>query len=44
MKNKIISVAGYGSTGSSAVVNYLEEFDNCFIMEENLGYSGPRWT
>ena len=32
MKNKIISVAGYGSTGSSAVVNYLEEFDNCFIM------------
>lgn len=33
MKNKIIvSVAGYGSTGSSAVVNLLEEFDNCNVM------------
>ena len=32
MKNKILSVAGYGSTGSSAVVNLLEEFDNCNVM------------
>ena len=32
MKNKIVSVAGYGSTGSSAVVNLLEEFDNCNVM------------
>tara|TARA_B110000879_G_C11180397_1_gene517986 strand:+ start:2795 stop:3805 length:1011 start_codon:yes stop_codon:yes gene_type:complete len=32
MKNKIVSVAGYGSTGSSAVVNYLEEFECCNVM------------
>jgi len=32
MKSNIISVAGYGSTGSSAVVNYLEEFDECNVM------------
>ena len=31
-ENKIISVAGYGSTGSSAVVNFLEEFNNCHVM------------
>lgn len=31
-KNKILSVAGYGSTGSSAVVNFLEEFDSCHVM------------
>jgi hypothetical protein len=30
--NKILSVAGYGSTGSSAVVNFLEEFDSCNVM------------
>jgi hypothetical protein len=30
--NKIISVSGYGSTGSSAVVNFLEEFDTCHVM------------
>jgi len=32
INNKILSVAGYGSTGSSAVVNFLEEFDNCYVM------------
>jgi len=31
-KNKILSVSGYGSTGSSAVVNFLEEFESCYIM------------
>lgn len=31
-KNKILSVAGYGSTGSSAVVNFLEEYDSCYVM------------
>jgi len=30
--NNILSVAGYGSTGSSAVVNFLEEFDSCHVM------------
>lgn len=30
--NKILSVSGYGSTGSSAVVNFLEEFENCHVM------------
>ena len=30
--NKIVSVAGFGSTGSSAVVNYLEEFKSCRVM------------
>ena len=29
---KIISVSGYGSTGSSAVVDYLKEFNSCYIM------------
>ena len=32
INNNILSVAGYGSTGSSAVVNFLEEFDNCYVM------------
>ena len=31
-KYKIISVSGYGSTGSSAVVDLLKEFDDFFIM------------
>lgn len=35
MANKLdyISVAGYGSTGSSAVVNLLEELENCHVVE-----------
>ena len=32
INNKILSVAGYGSTGSSAVVNFLEEFNTCHVM------------
>lgn len=30
---KYISVAGYGSTGSSAVVNLLEEVEQCFVLK-----------
>lgn len=32
INSKILSVAGYGSTGSSAVVNFLEEFNTCHVM------------
>lgn len=32
LEPEFISIAGYGSTGSSAVVNLLEEVDSCFVV------------
>ena len=35
-KLNYVSVAGYGSTGSSAVVNLLEEVENCHVIKGEL--------
>lgn len=34
MKNMIIGVCGFGSTGSSAVSDYLSEFDNVQVLDQ----------